>query len=322
MRALVTGATGFVGSHLVDRLLASGSSVSALVRDPAKAGSLARQGVRLIVGDLSDRAALVKACAGQDVIYHLAGAIAAHHEAEFMAVNRDGAARLAEAAEAASVRRFLLVSSLAAGGPSEPNRPLVGTEPPHPVTSYGRSKLAGESVVRASNLDWTIVRAPAVYGPKDRELLRVFRAAALGIAPVLGGGSQQLSLVFGPDLAAALIEAGTSAATSRGVLYASHPERLTSRQLVETIGAAIGKRLLVIPIPAPLGRAMLVLTEAAARLTGRPTVLSRDKGNELFQAAWLCDSSRLTELTGWRAEHDLAVGARLTFEWYRREKWL
>lgn len=321
MKVLVTGATGFVGSHLIDRLVTHGHQVTALVRNPAKATSLAAQGVRLVVGGFDDAAILDSAVGHQELIYHVAGAIAARNEAEFQSVNRDATAHLVAAAERAGPVRFVLVSSQAAGGPSAPGQAMRGDEPAHPVTQYGRSKLAGEAVVRASGLPWTILRPPAVYGPGDRELLRVFRAAALGLAPVFGRGLQQLSLVFGPDLADALVAASAPGGVG-GTFYPAHPEVVTSRQLIETVGAAAGKAPRILPIPFSVGRVALGLAGAWARLTNRTSLLTADKANELFQPRWVCDPSPLTAATGWRATHDLASGARLTTEWYRRHRWL
>ena len=322
MNTLVTGATGFVGGHLVDALLAQGHLVSALVRNPAKAEGIARRGVTIIAGDLDRPEGLADACRSHDAVYHLAGLIAGRNQAEFDAVNRDGTARLVAAAVQAGTPRLVLVSSLAAGGPTTPGHPLTGGEQPRPVTQYGRSKLAGEAVVRASSLDWTIVRPPAVYGPGDREMLRVFKAAALGIAPVFGSGSQQLSLVFGPDLADAIVAAGSTRATSGGTYYACHPEILTSRRLVELAGAAAGKRPRVVGIPDPVARAILWVTDRAARLANQATVLSYDKAAEFFAPAWLADPTPLAAATGWMARHDFVHGSRLTVEWYRRHRWL
>ncbi len=321
MNVLVTGATGFVGGHLVRALLVSGHSVSALVRSPAKARDLAATGVRIIPGDLDRPDDLARAVEGHDLIYHVAGLIAARSQAEFDAANRDGTARLVAAA-AGQCPRLILVSSLAAGGPTVPGRPLAGTEPPHPVTQYGRSKLAGEENVRASMLDWTIIRPPAVYGPGDRELFRVFRAAAFGLAPVFGTGGQQLSFVYAPDLAEALVAAGTSPATSRRTYYACHPETISSRRLVELVGAAMGKRVRIVGIPEPLGRAILWCTDRAARVSGKATLLSSDKAAEFFAPAWLADPAPLTTATGWKARHDCETGTRLTAEWYREHRWL
>ncbi len=215
MKVFVTGGTGFVGAHLVRALLERGDQVTCLVRSPAKAEALGWSSVRMVRGDLGDADALRAGCAGAEVIYHLAGLISARHVREFMAVNRDSTADLLQAASADPPGRFLYVSSLAAGGPTVPGRPIDETRPPAPVTDYGRSKLAGEVLVRGGGgFPWTIVRAPVVYGEWDREVLKLFKVARTGLAPVFGDGSQQLSVIYAGDLARALI-----AALARGLLW-------------------------------------------------------------------------------------------------------
>ncbi len=322
MNVLVTGATGFVGGHLVDVLLADGHLVSALVRNPSKAPELVRKGVTIIAGDLMRSDRLAEACRGREVVYHLAGSIAGRNQAEFDAVNRDGTARLVDAATAAGTPRLVLVSSLAAAGPTVPGRPVADGNASNPVTQYGRSKLAGEAMVKASSVPWTILRPPAVYGPGDREMLRVFKAAALGIAPVFGTGAQQLSLVFGPDLATAIAISGTSPGTVGGTFYPCHPEAISSRNLVAMAGAASNTQVRVIGIPEPIGRVILWMTDRAARLVGRATVLSYDKAAEFFAPAWLADPRSLTAATGWAASHDFRTGSRVTVDWYRHNRWL
>jgi nucleoside-diphosphate-sugar epimerase len=319
---LVTGGTGFVGSHLIEALLRRGDQVRGLVRNPARAQALAFDGVEWMGGDLSDREALGRAVRTVEVIYHVAGLVAVHSEAEGMAVNRDGTARLLEAARETGAR-FVFVSSLAAAGPAPVDRPLTGDEPPAPITAYGRSKLAAEALIRRSPLPWVILRPPAVYGPRDREMLRIFAGIVrFGIAPVFGAGDQQLSLVYGPDLAEAIARAGASPDALGRILYPTHPEILTSTGLVRGIAAAAERRVRVVRIPVAAGRMLLSATGTIAGLTGRATILNRDKGNEFFAPAWTCDASALTGLTGWRASHDLARGARATLAWYRSAGWL
>src|SRR2546427_208198 len=242
VKAFVTGGTGFVGAHLVSALLARGNQVTCLVRSPAKAATLGWTGVRMVRGDLNDPDALRNGCAGMDVIFHLAGRISARGLLEFMTVNRDGTANVLEAAAAdpSSLGRLLYVSSLAAGGPTVPGRPIDETRPPAPVTDYGRSKLAGEVLVRAAPFPWTIVRAPVVYGEWDREILKLFKVARTGLAPVFGDGSQELSVVYAGDLAQALITAATSPAAAGKVYYAAHPATTTSRGLALAVGRAVG----------------------------------------------------------------------------------
>jgi nucleoside-diphosphate-sugar epimerase len=316
----VTGGTGFVGSHLIEVLLGQGHRVRALVRSPRKAESLGIPGVEWVAGDLGSVESLRSGAEGADIVFHVAGLVAARSMDEFLAVNRHGTARVLEASPAGA--RFVLVSSLAAGGPSRPGHPLLGDEPGSPVSNYGRSKLAAEEVVRAGSRPWVIVRPPTVYGPRDTEMLRVFKAAAMGVAPVFGKGDQQLSLVYGPDLAEAIAVAGTAAETTGQVLYPAHPEVITSADTVRLIGDACGKRVTIVPIPNPVGRIILQVTGTAAMLTARATLLTPDKGNEFFQPAWTCSPARLEQLTGWRARHDFRTGTRITADWYRSSRWL
>ncbi|HXF96015.1 MAG TPA: NAD(P)-dependent oxidoreductase [Gemmatimonadales bacterium] len=322
MRVFVTGGTGFVGAHLVRALLDRGDEVTCLVRDPAKARALDWTGVRVLPGDLGDGDALRQGCADAEVIYHVAGAIKARDATEFMGLNRDTTANLLEAAQQAPPRRFVYVSSLAVGGPTERGRPIDESRPPAPVTSYGRSKLAGEILVRAMGFAWTIVRPPVVYGEWDREILKVFRLARLGLVPVLGDGSQELSVIHGADLARALVAAATSPETARKVYYAAHPEITTSGELARAIGRAVGKRVRIVPIPGPVARGVLWSTGTLARLAGRATVLSADKANEFLAPAWTCRADALLRDAGWRAEIALDEGLARTAAWYRERGWL
>jgi nucleoside-diphosphate-sugar epimerase len=323
VKALVTGGTGFVGRHLVEHLRAAGDDVTALVRSPQRAAPLAAIGARLEPGDLNDHAALARAVAGQDVVYHVAGTVAAPSEAAYLAGNRDGTANLVRATTDAGVRRFVLVSSLAAAGPSRPGAPHRGEVEPHPVTAYGRSKLAGEGVVRASTLAWTILRPPAVYGPRDRDnFLTVFKGLRLGVAPVFGDGSTELSAVYAPDLAEALRAAGATDATVGRTYYPNHPEVVTSAELVRIIAGAAGRSVRIIGLPEPLARGILTVTGGVARLLGRTTILNPDKANEFYQAAWTGDPADLLRDTGWQAQHDAAAGFAATWRWYRDAGWL
>ncbi len=259
MKAFVTGGTGFVGAHLVQALRARGDMVTCLVRNASKAQALGWTDVRLVRGDLDNAAALRDGCGGAAVIYHVAGRISARNLDEFMRANRDGTANLLEAAsqEGASPRRFVLVSSLAAAGPTVPGQPIDETRPPTPVTPYGESKLAAELLVRAKARTWTIVRPPTVYGEWDHEVLKVFRLARMGVAPVFGDGSQELSVIYAGDLAAALVAAATAPATANRVYYAAHPVVTTSRDLVRAIGRAVGQEPRIVPLPGILARGLL-----------------------------------------------------------------
>lgn len=324
MKAFVTGATGFVGGHLLDRLLARGDSVTALVRTPAKATGLAERGVRLVPGDLENVEALTTAAEGAEVIYHVAALTGAVDEAEFLAANRDGTANLVAAARAAGGDpRIVLISSMAAGGPATRDQPRRGAGDDRPVTMYGRSKLASEQVVREQPLPWTILRPPTIYGPRDRDnLITIFKAARLGLAPVFGDGSQQLSLVHVDDLADAIIRAGEAPGVLGGTFYTNHPEVITSAELVQAVGCTMGRSIRLVPLPEWLARSVLSLTGAWAATFRQRTILRADKANEFYQPAWTGDPAPFIAATGWAPRFDAATGLEHTADWYRNHGWL
>jgi nucleoside-diphosphate-sugar epimerase len=320
VRVAITGATGFVGVHVAKALLARGDRLRALARTPAP--DLAAAGAEVVTGALDDPSALQRLVEGAEVVHHVAGAIAARSEADFMRVNADGTARVAEAARAAGARRFLYVSSIAVSGPSARGKPMDEAGPARPVTPYGRSKQAGEEAVVASGVGYTIVRPPVVYGPRDKSVLRIFRLARGGLAPLLGDGAQELSLIFAADLARALLAAAASPAAEGRTYHAAHPEVVTQRELVRAIGRACGRTVRTVAVPAPVVRAFITVTAVAARMTGRATFLEPSKAPELLAPAWTCTSDALARDAGWRAEVDLHRGLEETARWYREEGWL
>jgi dihydroflavonol-4-reductase len=324
MKVFLTGATGFVGGHLVDRLLAGGHEVAALVRTPARATGLAARGVALIQGDLHHHAALREGAAGAAVIIHVAALTGAVDEGEFLAANRDGTANVVGAARSSPRRPpVVYVSSMAAGGPARRGAPKRDAGADHPVTMYGRSKLAGEQVLRDSGHPWVILRPPTVYGPRDQDnLLTVFKAARTGIAPVFGDGSMELSAIHVVDLADACIAAAASEGARGGTFYVNHPEVVTSAELVRRIGRAMGREVRLIRIPEPVARGILSLTGGFAALFKRKTILRADKANEFYQEAWTGDPTPFTTVTGWQARVDLTTGLADTYRSYQEAGWL
>ena len=326
MKVFVTGGTGFVGSHLIDVLLERGHEVTALVRSPAKAEGLAERGVQLVRGDLDDHAALRDGARDAEVLFHVAALTGAIDEAEFLRANRDGTANLLAAGIASGRQpRFVLVSSMAAGGPARRGRPSVGGDPEHPVTMYGRSKLASEQVVTSGALPWTIIRPPAVYGPRDADnVITLFKAVRWGIAPIFGDGSMELSLVHVRDLAVAIARAGEArgADVVGRVFYANHPEVLTSAAFVRRIAATLGRRVLLLPLGRTPVRLALGVTGALAALLKRRTILRPDKIHEFFQEAWTGDPAPLMAATGWEPHWNAEQGLADTLRWYRAHGWL
>lgn len=319
---------------MVEALLARGHQVACLARNPAKARALFDAGKpEIILGDLNDPEALQRGCARADLVYHVAGLTAARSSREFFAVNRDGTGRVLDTAARAapSLTRFVYVSSLSAAGPSHRGVAVTESDAPHPVSAYGRSKLAGEELVRAAPVPWTIVRPPTVYGPRDVELLRMFKLARWNVLPLAGDRAQELSFVYAEDLATALVAVTT--APARGKTYFTcHPEVCTAETVAFAIHRAVqqvtgpgprrASRPLVFSLPGPVTRAALWITGTAARVAGHATVLSPDKAVEFLAEGWACSPAALERDTGWRATTDLRNGLETTARWYRTKGWI
>jgi nucleoside-diphosphate-sugar epimerase len=176
--------------------------------------------------------------------------------------------------------------------------------------------------VRGASVPFTIVRPPAVYGPRDRAFLTLFQVASHGVVPLLGDGGQELTLVHATDLARALLAAATSAATAGGTYHAGHPAPVTQRGLVEAVGRAVGRRVRCLTVPGPVVRGALGVAGAAARVMGRAPLLDGDKAHELLAPAWICSSEALRRDAGWIAEIPLERGLAETARSYREARWL
>jgi nucleoside-diphosphate-sugar epimerase len=325
MRVLVTGGHGFVGSHLVRRLLAAGDRVRCLVRSDGVPASLRDLPVELVIGDVTRAETLVRAVDGVDEVYHLAARLTALTARDMARTNVLGTRRLVEAVvRAGGVRRFVHCSSLAVAGPSVAGARTEASDGT-PVTRYGRSKALAERVVAAftdHGLAWTIVRPPVVYGPWDRGLLSMFQAVAKGFVPLLGAQPKHFSWVFGPDLADALVALGRHPATRRRTYYACHDEITTLEAFVDLASRAAGRAGRKVALPDSLIRLVASVADVVAQATGRPGMLTRDKTHELTPRAWTCSPAAARRDAGWVASTPLERGVPATVAWYRAAGWI
>lgn len=319
--ALVTGASGFVGSHLTDALVARGYRVRCLVRRTSRLAWLPADRVELVYGEVTDSEPLIDAARGIDVIYHVAGITRAETQAEYDRVNADGCAHVARAAARTGVRRVVLVSSLAAGGPSVVGRARTEDDPDAPCNSYGRSKLRGEVLLKAEagRAAWTILRPPAVYGPRDVSFLILARLARRGWVPAIGRVAQQVSLIHARDLAEAIVAASEADGAIGRTYYVAHPEVTDWESLGRLIAARLGRRVSHLRVPRPTIPLLGRVAGIAAALTGRPNALPADRLTDLLAPAWVCATARAEADFGFRARIDAATGFGETVDWYRAE---
>lgn len=311
--AIVTGATGFVGSHLVDLLLERGWRVSAALRRTSPTRWLDGKPVERLVTDFT-RPFRLPPC---DVVFHAAGVIRAFTEREYLEGNRDAALRTFEASDAG---RFVLVSTLAVQGPLPD---CDETAPCVPVSLYGRSKWEGEHAVweRRGRMPVTVVRPPVVYGPRDLGLLELFKAVAQGIRPVIGG-PKRVSLVHARDLAEGILRAAERPEGANEVFYVSHAEAQGMDAVLRRVERLLGVNAVELRIPDRVVRGLGALAEFGARLLGKPVMFCRDKAIEMTQPHWVCSPAKAERLLGWKAAVGLEQGLEETLAWYRREGFL
>lgn len=295
----LTGATGFVGRHLVARLLAEGHEVSALVRDNAQANLDPR--VKTVVGDLSSAAALAELMSGADVLIHVAGAIMAMNRAAFFDVNAGGCQRVAEAAQAASVKRVILVSSLAARAPE--------------VSDYAASKRAGEEAMQAALAAerLLILRPAAIYGPGDIATIPLFKALTQRVAILPGRQENRFSLIHVSDFANIIVGALSDDKSGVHEIDDGHLGGYNWQELMTISQGLHGHPKRVLMIPKFLPMMVAWISELIATWRGKPTIVTRGKIAEIYHAGgWVVGDA------GWPRVQPIEarVGFAETFAWY------
>lgn len=319
----VTGGTGFVGSHLVDALMAAGANVRALVRqDPKWLDGL---GIEIVSGTLLDTDILKEGVAGVDTVFHLAGRTRATERDAFLRDNVIGTENLMHAiAASGSVRRTVVTSSLAAvgrGGSGIVNESV----PLDPVSDYGWSKATMEERLQPwfDRTSMTIIRPPAVYGPRETDILTFFRSVARGVCPIVGSGSEpSLSLVHVDDLVRGMLLAAQAPAAEGRTYFLGGPGQVAWNEVRDAAAAALDRRVLTLPVPRAIVPIVGAVSEFGGRLFGAYPPLNREKAREILEAALMCDHSRAVGDIGYEPRVSLQAGVENTIAWYRERGWL
>jgi len=315
----VTGGTGFVGSHLVDTLCSGGLEPRVLVRTPESPRWIGGRRVEWVPGSLDDESALRRLVAGAGTVFHLAGVVRSARAVDFDHGNRVGTGRLVDAvAGGAPGARFVHVSSLAAAGPSSDPAGVGPEVEPHPVSHYGRSKLAAELEARRAP-GWVILRPPAIYGPRDTDVLEFFRMARLGLA-VVPAGERWITVAHVADVVRGIIAAAMSEPAR--VFHLGEPEPCRIEELLHRLAEADGRSVRVLRAPGVLVSALAFASGGLWHLGWRRVALTPDKARELLARHWTArtrDSMVDLGIDDWIRFSD---GARQTWTWYRSHGWL
>ncbi len=333
MKALVTGASGFIGSTLIELLNRQGIEVRALMRQTSSDANLQGLQFERVPGDIADYDSLCRAVEGCDYVFHLAGLIAAKDSNEYFRYNAEGTHLLAKAAatHAPALKRFVFVSSLAAGGPALSPEPRKETDPDEPVSVYGKSKLAGENFLLQykDRFPVVILRPPMVYGPKDKATFILVKTAAKKMIPLVSArsidGQKYYSLIHAADLSRAICDAGIVEVPqfqSGAVYYVSSGEVVTYQHLMEIICKHLKIEPIRIRIPVMILRIVAWILTRISQLTGRQFVLNEDKMNEIIPDYWTCSNLKLVSDFDFEPEYDLNQGMANAVGWYKKQGWI
>jgi len=322
---LITGANGFIGSELCRRFVSEEFKVIAGVRPTADRTMIEKLPLSFRQGDVTDPGSLPEMVAGVDYVIHNAGLVKANTDAGLFAVNEQGTANLfdAIARHNPTVKKVIYVSSVAVGGPSRIGRPVVETDPPNPVSTYGHSKAAGEKVALSFKDRFPVVsvRPPAVYGPGDKEMFAIFRTVYRGLSPRIGSMSRRVQLVHVDDLCRGVFLSVTAETESGAIYFLAERMAYTMNEMMTLIRRASGRSTIPVVIPGPIFILIATFSEFLFKLVGAAPILTRSKARELL-ASWEVSTERARNDLGFESTITLEQGAEDTYHWYLQNGWL
>jgi nucleoside-diphosphate-sugar epimerase len=326
MKVLVTGATGFVGSHVADRLLESGHEVRALTRSSSKLHWLEGKPIENVKGDILDADSLRDAMTGINAVVHIAGVTAAKSRQAFFEGNQLATRALLEAAQRFNpeIDRFILGSSLTAVGPSLDGEPVTERTPPHPITTYGQSKRAAEEEAERAREHFpvTILRLSAVYGPRDTAILTFFQTVKNRLKPLIGMRDKRVNLVHVADVALSVDLALSRPEALNETYMIGSEDQYTWREVSDMTAQILERRGLTLKLPHALVYSVAGFSELISLFRKKPSVLNWEKGKDMVQENWTCNVTKAMQQLGYKQSMHLELGLRNTIEWYRKQGWL
>ncbi len=324
--SVVTGASGFVGSHLVDYLIQKGDEVHCIVRKTSSLKWLKGKDVTIHNSGLFDKEGLKKILKDVDYLYHVAGVVKAKKEEDYFNGNVETTRNLLDAVleVAPNIKRVLIVSSQTASGPSKLGNPVNEATPTNPITTYGRSKVAQEELVKTymDKLPITIVRPPAIYGDRDTEIYLVFKTYKQGLMTLVGFNYKEVSIIYVKDLVHGIYLAATAEIAKGEIYFISSKEFYNWPQIGEIIHKAMGKKALNLRLPHFLVYTVATFAQFFSIFSSKPATFNLEKARDFVQEAWTCDTTKAQNDLRFTEKYTLEEGMKATIDWYRKEKWL
>lgn len=324
--AVVTGANGFVGSHLVDLLIEKGFIVKCITRKSSNLRWLENKNVEIHDCGLFNIDGLRTVIKDANYIFHVAGVVKSKDPEGYFMGNVETTRNLLDVSleNRSTVKRFVVVSSLTVTGPSPDGKPVNEETDCKPITTYGRSKLEEEKVALSysEKLPVTICRAPAVYGERDTEIFIYFNTFSKGLTTTIGFNKKSLSLIHVTDLVNGIYLAAKNE-KAIGQIYFISSEKLYTWQEINLITAGItGKKALVVKVPHFLVYTIAAIAQFFAIFGKNAATLNIEKARDITQQYWICDTSKAMRDLGYKQKISVEEGIRITIEWYKKMKWI
>ena len=326
MVSAVTGANGFVGSHLVDDLLEKGDEVRCITRKSSNLRWLENKPVKIYDCGLFDIDGLKEALKDVDILYHVAGVVKAKNEEGYFNGNVETTKNLLEVLLEINpnIKRVVIVSSQTAAGPSTAGEVCTEETEPHPITTYGRSKLAQEKLALSysEKLPITIIRPPAVFGERDTEIYLFFKTYQKGLMSLVGFDNKEVSLIYVKDVVRGIHLAANSQKAVSQIYFISSKEYYTWPQIGEVLKKVFGKKAVTLRLPHSLIYSIAAVAQFFSMFSSKAATLNIEKARDFVQTYWTCDISKAERELGYRQEYSLDEGLKRTIDWYLAEKWL
>ena len=324
--AVVTGANGFVGSHLVDNLIEKGFNVRCIVRKSSDLKWLDGKNIEIFNCGLFDKDGLRKPFKDATYIFHVAGVVKSKTKDGYYKGNVETTKNLLEVAleNKSTVKRFLLVSSGTVTGSSLDGKPLTEKSECNPITTYGKSKLEGEKTTLSykNRLPITICRAPAVYGERDTEIFIYFQTFNKGITTTIGFNKKELSLIHAADLVEGFYLAATSEKAKGEIYFISSEKYYTWQEINSVTSKVLNKKPIIIKVPHFIVYTISAFAQFFAMFSKHPATLNIEKAKDITQQYWIFDTSKAISELGYRQKISLEVGIKRTCDWYKKMKWI